>query len=593
MKKAAYILSIILSLCLSVTTVSAEQEKSDTSAETIFNQYMDNEHILESVFGDDSSISYWHFINETSDNSLLVGILDLFSGILQKTPDEKEYAEILSNLIIMQSGELAEQIQNQNQFDDKKNYALDVLDIVSGLSFDSALIEDITSILNNVSGISDLVIKNKEAARYYETSIRDYSQPKQFLEAVNTYAETEELKTTASKLLHANDRLLQSRIEYLTDISDELTEFQAEYFFDNLSFDLLKLSRIYASDETVRWFVDCGETLSQSVQSIFAPGEFAFKMTMLAGDIGFGTSDIYYRYQEMKVIAEIADALTKANGKIKTPTTYDEQDALSKIEQKANYYKMLIVVHARGEYLAYQLVQNESGLLSDFRKLFENLKETGETTDDWYNNQVDTLMKYHDVLNSLTTSINTIETAASESETTENKTNTTPNYSPNIPGGSGASTETNLWQSLTDEYEFFTGAGGKISTMNIYSDGSFDGLFVDYSSLRGEIPPVPFHGKFSTPTQTAAYTYTTTLEEINIDGNCSDNLREYIISSHHFETGNEMVIFLPGISFSNIPQSYEQWFDLMYDAFVQSEDVLPFQVIMCSEHSGYLPSEYY
>lgn len=519
MKKAAYILSIILSLCLSVTTVSAEQEKSDTSAETIFNQYMDNEHILESVFGDDSSISYWHFINETSDNSLLVGILDLFSSILQKTPDEKEYAEILSNLIIMQSGELAEQIQNQNQFDDTKDakdYAHDILDIVSGISFDSQLAEDITSIVNTISGGSDLIISTRELAKYYETSIRDYAQSKQFLEAICTYAETDELITTASKLLHANDRLLQSRIEYLTDVSDELTEFQANYFFENLSLDLLKSSRIYASDETVRWFVDCGETLSQSVQSIFTPGEFAFKMTMLAGDIGFGTSDIYYRYQEMKVIAEIADALTKANGKIKTPTTYDEQDALSKIEQKANYYKMLIVVHARGEYIAYQLVQNESGLLSDFRKLFENLKETGETTDDWYNNQVDTLMKYHDVLNSLTTSINTIETAASESETTENKTNTTPNYSPNIPGGSGASTETNLWQSLTDEYEFFTGAGGRISTMNIDSDGSFDGLFVDYGSLRGEIPPVPFHGKFSTPTQTAAYTYTTTLEEINI-----------------------------------------------------------------------------
>ena len=64
---------------------------------------------------------------------------------------------------------------------------------------------------------------------------------------------------------------------------------------------------------------------------------------------------------------------------------------------------MLIVTHARGEYLIYQLLINDAGLLSDLRALFDAFKEPSETTESWYNGQVSIMLKYFDILNNIFT----------------------------------------------------------------------------------------------------------------------------------------------------------------------------------------------
>lgn len=168
-----------------------------------------------------------------------------------------------------------------------------------------------------------------------------------------------------------------------------------------MSFALLKTADLYKTDETVKWYVDGGEKISKSIQSIFSGTTFAFRMTMLAGDIGFGTSDTFNRYQEMKIVSDIAGAIVEANRHVQTPSRYDSPNALSIIQTKCDYYKMLIVTHARGEYLVYQLLINDAGLLSDFRALFDAFKEPGETTESWYNGQIDVMLKYYDTLNSM------------------------------------------------------------------------------------------------------------------------------------------------------------------------------------------------
>ena len=76
-------------------------------------------------------------------------------------------------------------------------------------------------------------------------------------------------------------------------------------------------------------------------------------------------------------------------------------DALNIIQTKCDYYKMLIITHARGEYLVYQLLISDTGLLSDFRVLFDAFKEPGETTESWYNGQIRVMLKYYDILNSM------------------------------------------------------------------------------------------------------------------------------------------------------------------------------------------------
>lgn len=410
MKKIVSLLLVFV-VCLScfpfsASTQEVSDEYTDAEKETIYLRYTDNEGMLDAIFGDDTAVGYWNMVNGTEENDFLKWAIDAASKIIDEYPGEQDYAEILANLIMMQSGDLAEQIQNQSQYDNLKggmDYAMDIVDIASEFVGGANLLEEISPIIDAATGGVEVIIDNVEQAKYYETTIRDYAQSKLFLEAVSSYAKNEELRTTAFSLLKANDKLLESRLEYLADSSATLANYQAKFFVENMSFELLKSADLYKTDEAVRWYVDCGEKLSDSIGLVFSAGKFAFNMTMLAGDIGFGTSDTFNRYQEMKIVSDIAGAIVEANRHIQTPSNYDSPDALNIIQTKCDYYKMLIVTHARGEYLVYQLLVNDAGLLSDFRVLFDAFKEPGKTTESWYNGQINIMLKYFDILNNMFT----------------------------------------------------------------------------------------------------------------------------------------------------------------------------------------------
>ena len=410
MKKIASLL-IAFIVCISsfLLLVSAQDvpgEYIDTERELIYSRYISKENLLEVIFGDDTAIGYWNMVNGTEENSFLKWLIDTSSWIIGEYPDKQDYAEILANLIMMQSGDIAEQIQNQCQYDDLKDgmdYAMDIADIASDFVGGADLLEQISPIIDAATGGANVIIDNVEQAKYYETAIKDYTQSKLFLDAVSSYADNEELRTTASILLSANDKLLERRLEYLMDSSATLVDYQAEFFVKNMSFELLKTADLYRTDETVKWYVDCGDRISKSIQSVFSGAKFAFRMTMLAGDIGFGTSNTFNRYQEMKIVSDIAGAIVEANHHVQTPSLYDSPDALNIIQTKCDYYKMLIVTHARGEYLVYQMLINDAGLLSDFKALFDAFKEPGETTESWYNGQISVMLEYYDILNSIFT----------------------------------------------------------------------------------------------------------------------------------------------------------------------------------------------
>lgn len=408
MKKTVSLLLVFI-ICISSFPLLAfaqdvPGEYTDTEKETIYSRYTYNENMLDAIFGDDTAVGYWNMVNDTEENGFLKWLIDASSWIIGEYPDKQDYAEILANLIMMQSGDIAEQVQNQSQYDDLKDgmdYALDIVGIASDFVGGANLLGEISPIIDAATDGTDVIIDNVELAKYYETTIRDYTQSKLFLDAVSSYAENEELRATASALLGANDKLLESRLEYLADSSATLADYQAEFFVKNMSFELLKTADLYKTDETVKWYVDGGEKISKSIQSIFSGAKFAFRMTMLAGDIGFGTSDTFNRYQEMKIVSDIAGAIVEANHNVQTPSRYDSPDALNIIQTKCDYYKMLIVTHARGEYLVYQLLINDAGLLSDFRALFDAFKEPGETTESWYNGQISVMLEYYDILNNM------------------------------------------------------------------------------------------------------------------------------------------------------------------------------------------------
>lgn len=399
-------LSFLLLITLVFDTASAkeiEQYYTDEQEKEIKNKYENNENMLKSLFCQDSALGYWKMINDIKKNKRLSLVLDGFSALIEIYPGEKDYAEILANLIIMQSGILAEQIENQSHFDNMKDgsdYMSDIIEIANSFIGAGDLFEILgTAIGTGVDGI-DMIIENSEQAKYYEVILQDYSEASDFLNAISKYAECEELREVASSLLEVNDTLLMKRIEYLSDVSENAIKYETEFFINNMSMELLKETDEYLTDETVKWYVDEGIHLKNGILSLKDARDFAFKATILAGDIGFGTSNVYKRYQEMKTVADIADALVKANESISV-SAQTQQEEIKNIQKKCEYYKALLVTHARGEYLIYQLLMSDAGTLSDVRWIREYFNKSQETTNAWYKSQTEILIKYYDILNNI------------------------------------------------------------------------------------------------------------------------------------------------------------------------------------------------
>lgn len=406
-KLTCFILCLVTCASLTSNIVFAQDTDinyTDKEKEFIHLKYTNQEPMLKALFENTSAVGYWKMIEQIEANKALSGSLHISSWIIDELPEKKDYAEILANLIAMQEGDFAEQIETQSRFDNLKNgenYVGDIAQIADSFIGGSKILDKIAPIISAVADGNGVRIESVEVAKYYEITIQSYIRAKNFLEVVSKYAEDKELREVAKELLKTSDTLLQKRLEYLGDVAGRIGSYEAKFFMKELSFSLLKETDIYKTDDTVKWFVDCGDSLFRSVLSIVDAGKFAFHMVMLAGNIGFGTSDTFKRYQEMRVVADVANAIVKANHKVQTPSDYNSPEALEDIQKKCDYYKMLLVTHARGEYLIYQLLVNDAGILSDFTVLFDMFKNSNETTESWYKGQVDVLARYFDILNNM------------------------------------------------------------------------------------------------------------------------------------------------------------------------------------------------
>ena len=217
-----------------------------------------------------------------------------------------------------------------------------------------------------------------------------------FLDAIVSYSENSELKEVAGELKKASDSLLEKRLECLADISEEVAEYEAKIFYENLGVELLKQSDVYNTDDSVKFFADEAIKITEN----FSDAKLAFNIMIYAGNLAAGTNNTYNRYQEMKVVADISDALLKASEAVEVPndTTADEVNALN---EKCYYYKSLIVNHARGEYLVHQLLMKDAEGVSSFRWLQEYFSGNGMKTDEWYDSQIEVLVKCYDAINNI------------------------------------------------------------------------------------------------------------------------------------------------------------------------------------------------
>ena len=395
---------LIISMTAGITlqNVKASDEEiyySESQIENIAQNYTENESLFEKCLCSDEGIAYWKMMHKINADHAFTWALDISSKMIEEYPDKKRYAEILSCLISMQTGNVVEQVSEQSRFDHLKNTE-DVIWDAAGLANEligkTGVIGSVNDIVGSVFDGASTIIESKEIAKYYETVYQDYAESTMFLDAIVSYSENSELKEVAGELKKASDSLLAKRLECLADINEEVAKYEAKFFYENLGVELLKQSDVYNTDDAVKFFADEAIKITEN----FSNAKLAFNVMIYAGNLAAGTNNTYNRYQEMKVVADISDALVKASEAVEVPndTTADKVNALN---GKCYYYKSLIVNHARGEYLVHQLLMKDAEGVSSFRWLQEHFSGNGMKTDEWYDSQIEVLVKCYDAINNI------------------------------------------------------------------------------------------------------------------------------------------------------------------------------------------------
>ena len=398
----AAMLIISMTAGMTLQNVKASDEEvyySESQIESIAQNYTEKESLFEKCLCSDEGIAYWKMMHKINADHAFTWALDISSKMIEEYPDKKRYAEILSCLISMQTENIVEQVFEQSRFDHLKNTE-DVIWDAAGLANEligkTGVIGSVNDIVGSVFDGASTIIESKEIAKYYETVYQDYAESTMFLDAIVSYSENSELKEVAGELKKASDSLLAKRLECLADISEEVAEYEAKIFYENLGVELLKQSDVYNTDDSVKFFADEAIKITEN----FSDAKLAFNVMIYAGNLAAGTNNTYNRYQEMKVVADISDALLKASEAVEVPndTTADKINALN---EKCYYYKSLIVNHARGEYLVHQLLMKDAEGVSSFRWLQEYFSGNGMKTDEWYDSQIEVLVKCYNAINNI------------------------------------------------------------------------------------------------------------------------------------------------------------------------------------------------
>lgn len=371
-----------------------------------------HEEIFQEYLGEPSVNGYWTLIEDTGAQEK---VIDLASYALDVLPSEDTYAQVLSELMALHQAGLANQIESQSATSDIKipevgETVADLAETVIG----STLPEGVNDLFDTAVSGAGTIVESANQAHFIEAIAQDYSESEAFLQAIVDSSSDAYLRSAARRLLRINESLLQERMRYCLDNWSRLSSFQADTFMKDYSMELLKKTDLY-DDEGLMLLIDYGGKAAGALLSL---GEFTFKGAILVGDIAFGTTNTFERYQEIKVLTHVAEALSSAADEIEVnPNDDDVAASYAAVQQKCAIYDLLITVHARGEYLLYQLVINESGILSCVQQIIDEFKDPDETTKAWYETRINMLEEQKSYVDLFTNKSGLLDDAAQEDGT--------------------------------------------------------------------------------------------------------------------------------------------------------------------------------
>lgn len=150
----AAMLIISMTAGMTLQNVKASDEEvyySESQIESIAQNYTENESLFEKCLCSDEGIAYWKMMHKINADHAFTWALDISSKMIEEYPDKKRYAEILSCLISMQTGNVVEQVSEQSRFDhlkDTEDITWNAMEIANELVGKTGVIGSILSLIH-------------------------------------------------------------------------------------------------------------------------------------------------------------------------------------------------------------------------------------------------------------------------------------------------------------------------------------------------------------------------------------------------------------------------------------------------------------
>lgn len=394
--------------------------------------------------------------------------------------EKEKYMEVLINIMALSEYNDAPSMAQQNEQDNLKtfqDYAMDIAKmgaqaagVLTGLdSSVGALGKGISTALEGINVLAESTENWIEAFSNLETVLQNYAKHDRFLSAIEKNS-TGNLKQAASVLRKSMTTATEIKLSTYVDISNENFGKYSEFFFEEFFFDIIKQHPQYASDDTLKFFVDAADSFVSNAFLLKSSFELGAQIGKLIGNISVGGEDLIVRVRDMVVLRNIHSALSNGMLEIAAQFLEDYQTQSSEtlnatVFSYVELSKYLMNCAIRGEYCLYSVVANDAGLLSWFNK------KDAEDAERWYDNRCQTIEaiqeKYFNRLLQYNTDI------------PSNVVTFNGHYYCIYDFAGLSPDETNTWESALSYCE---GVGGYLATISSKEENDF---LYDYMKRRG------------------------------------------------------------------------------------------------------------
>ena len=382
---AAFILCILQLTCLVGTGSLADEEKeidrmTGGYAESVSKKYIDFfGGVTYKYLNDDSFYSsnmmYSSIVNDTFGYvSVKWGL-----GMMDEELDYESCIRVLATIIQMQENGFTSSYANLSQYDSLKSvaeYGMDIIDIVAGSIAVEGIKGDLGEKISDVLGVSidlaGLTFDTLEEYKFIDSLLSGYENHAAFLRAVRDNTKIlDEMREAAGDMLDIVHKSAEIRLEAVKNLDDSVMELAMNDVFSDALLDALKSTDTYANDQAVRAILDWSEEQKSMAMSTFGAASTIYKLDMLAGDMLFGTTDIYKRFAEIEALYWVTNAVQDEIGETVVMSS-DPYKNLEHAREVVPLFQYLILLRMRSEYCLQQMVYQDAQAFSLIKLMFDD-----------------------------------------------------------------------------------------------------------------------------------------------------------------------------------------------------------------------------